>query len=340
MIPGFLDAAHDLWKLGRVNQFTKQYESVFSAIATLQTVHSKARLDLNNVEIIFSALEMARLIKSFPGRLPEQIDGLIEALKTVIVTTLEQTILFTVEAGGHIRIPEPYGAFANLMDHLRKSAAPKHRVSVLTFNYDVCADASLELSRIPYGYALTADVPDEQVRLLKLHGSLNWTENVETHEIVPWHLKEYFRTREWPYRNNYNYLPFPIGSSLPELKRLNPAISGSPVLVAPTSSKSEHHRMLSAVWAAAAKELSSAENIFVIGYSMPNTDAFFHYLYALGTVGETPLKRFWVFDPDKSGTVDERYRKLLGPGAESRYRYYQKAFDTAIPTILNEFPKR
>ena len=33
--------------------------------------------------------------------------------------------------------------------------------------------------------------------------------------------------------------------------------------------------------------------------SLPASDHFFRYLYALGTVGDLRLKRVWVFDPDR-----------------------------------------
>lgn len=62
---------------------------------------------------------------------------------------------------------------------------------------------------------------------------------------------------------------------------------------------------LQSVWARAAKELSEALEIYVVGYSYPRSDAFFRYLYALGTVGGPVLRKFWVFDaaPDR-GEVD------------------------------------
>ena len=53
------------------------------------------------------------------------------------------------------------------------------------------------------------------------------------------------------------------------------------------------------MWAHAATQLAEAENIIVIGYSLPKTDQFFPILYALGTVSKSILKRFSVFDPDK-----------------------------------------
>jgi len=94
---------------------------------------------------------------------------------------------------------------------------------------------------------------------------------------------------------------------------------------------------ISKVWKEAANELGDAENIFIIGYSLPETDAFFRYLYALGTVGEKPLKRFWVFDPDSTGVVEERFISLLGPGARDRFLFFEKRFSEAIPLIRTAF---
>jgi len=90
------------------------------------------------------------------------------------------------------------------------------------------------------------------------------------------------------------------------------------------------------VWSRAAKELGNAENILVIGYSYPRSDAFFHFLYALGTVGSDPLKRFWVYNPDETGEVEKRFRDLLGPAAGGRFRYLSFRFNRAIGLISNE----
>jgi hypothetical protein len=67
--------------------------------------------------------------------------------------------------------------------------------------------------------------------------------------------------------------------------------------------KEDYCRQLQSVWARAAKELSEAQDIYAIGYSYPKSDAFFRYLYALGTVGGPVLRKFWVFNaaPDRGG---------------------------------------
>ena len=78
--------------------------------------------------------------------------------------------------------------------------------------------------------------------------------------------------------------------------------------------------------------LSEAEHIIVIGYSLPDTDQFFRYLYALGTVGATRLKRFWIVNPDK--TIEERFSTLLGPLAQQRIRVDNVMFSEGV-RILN-----
>jgi hypothetical protein len=50
---------------------------------------------------------------------------------------------------------------------------------------------------------------------------------------------------------------------------------------------------------------------------------FFRYLFALGTVGDAHLRRFWVFDPDPEGVVEQRYRRLIGRGIERRFRFFK-----------------
>jgi len=94
----------------------------------------------------------------------------------------------------------------------------------------------------------------------------------------------------------------------------------APLIVPPTWSKGEYYRQIGGVWRRAAQELGEAENIIVIGYSLPASDSFFPLLFGLGTVGNKPLRRFWVFDPDEK--VGDRFRTMLGPGALQRFEHF------------------
>ena len=114
-------------------------------------------------------------------------------------------------------------------------------------------------------------------------------------------------------------------------------VTGEPVLVPPTWNKAESHRAIGDVWRKAAESLTEADNIFIFGYSLPPTDGFFRYLYALGTVGPRPLQRFWVLDPDRTGAVKSRFEGLLGYGAKARFEFHPDDFEHAIKRISDTF---
>ena len=332
----FLSVARRLWQTGKVREYDEAFKTVFDAMAELQAVHSKSTLDFNNVESLFSAVELAKTIGKFPNRTVQQIDGILDALKIVIVATLEKTILFPSLDRGSFSAPRPYSEFVSLVRELRETARPPHRTGILTFNYDVCVDVALYFEGLDAHYGLDGTSGDgAAIPLLKLHGSLNWTDIQKTREIVPWLIQDYLsRHSIGPF--GYKNILIPIGTHLSELKAQHSDATGLPVLVAPTFNKGDSHRTLSKVWETAAKLLSEAENIFVVGYSLPPGDGFFEYLYALGTVGSTLLERLWVFNPDSTGEVNSRFQKLIGAGAKQSYRFFPLTFEQAIGVIHEE----
>lgn len=101
-------------------------------------------------------------------------------------------------------------------------------------------------------------------------------------------------------------------------------VDPTPVIVPPTWNKTDYAPTLVGVWQEAARQLSDAENIFVSGYSLPETDSFFKYLFGLGAVGSSLIQRFWVFDPDSA--VEERFRKLLGAASYSKFKRWPELF--------------
>jgi len=118
----------------------------------------------------------------------------------------------------------------------------------------------------------------------------------------------------------------------------DPAVDEQPVIVPPSWNKADYHRDLTEVWAKAARHLSEADYIFVMGYSLPETDSFFRHLYALGSESAKPFKKIGVFDPmPENAAVDLRFRSLLGPGAEARYQYYDVNFRDAIKAVRDFF---
>jgi hypothetical protein len=336
LMADFLDVANDLLNKRAVEPKQSEFERVFKTIGSLQSVHSKAQLDLNNIESIFTVLELGRVIRRIPQLEEEDIPLTIAALKEVIVHTLELTIQFPVRSG-QIEAPEPYGEFGELVSYLGREAFPSQSVSIISFNYDIAADMGLLVSGVRLDYCLGDERVVNSIPLLKLHGSLNWATEKSTRSIIPVRLEEYFRR----YQAFSSPASVRIGSQLTDyFARFESGriIDNEPVIVPPSWNKADHHSALSNIWSAAAKHLSEATQIFVIGYSLAQTDSFFRHLYALGSVGASPLRRFAVFNPDKSGETDKRFKSLLGPGAAARYEYHIEEFAQAIETIKSFFP--
>ena len=91
-----------------------------------------------------------------------------------------------------------------------------------------------------------------------------------------------------------------------------------PLIVPPTWNKTDNVEIVG-VWNQAIKELSEAQNIIIIGYSLPKTDLFFQYLLALGTLNIQRLKRFWVVDTNPD--VDKKYQSFLSNDIKRKYEH-------------------
>lgn len=333
----FLDIATNLLRTRKIDDQSEAFKEVFRAIGNLQAVHSKAEMDLNNIESIFTALELGKVIQKFPGLKAEEIDGVIASLKTLIVKTLEQTVLFPIH-NNRIVAPDPYPYFYELINFLNTEASPNQTCSVITFNYDIAVDYALIGDGSGPFYGMGTKTSASSIPLLKLHGSLNWgSERVGD--------KVEIRTQSLAYlRNQMAHQTGPVvldvGSRIQELLRQGGhAVEKEPVIVPPTWNKADYHRDLSEVWASAAQHLSEAEYIYIIGYSLPETDSFFRHLYALGSTSDHPFKEIAVFDPDPRGQVEKRFRDLMGAGALSRFACHKEDFAHAIKTISEKFGK-
>src|SRR5204863_6727828 len=111
----FLDVADDLRKHSKIGEAaTSDFALVFKALGSLQQAHSKAYLDLNNIESVFAAFEMAKLLGTLGALSQEELNQLPGAMRTLIVTTLEQSIEFGVgdpEAQDTRRAVRPAGCY-------------------------------------------------------------------------------------------------------------------------------------------------------------------------------------------------------------------------------------
>lgn len=346
----FLDVAYDLMKRGQNTEIAADSDLVFKGIDALQRVHSKAELDLQNLEAVFAAFEMANLLKRLSDFEREEIEKLPAAMKRVICHTLESTIQFPIETKevqeqfpyrmGHISrkiaSPKPYGQLMDVVKEYFNRGQTK--ISFITFNYDVCLDHALTSSGYKPEYWLGTFKPEltnKSVNLFKLHGSLNWARCKHCNEVVAWPTSEFvdfMGNRNWFHPEVDSFVTMRISQHWHYFPHCNKSAGATePVVVPPTWNKTQYHAEIERVWFHAAAELADAENIFIIGYSLPGIDKFFHYLYALGSVGHARLKRFWVFNPDEK--VEDRFRSILGQMALQRFKFVKTDFENCFGTI-------
>jgi hypothetical protein len=335
LMSDFLDKAQDLLRLKTpgINEVSKEFEDVFDALSKLQGVHSKSYLDLDNIEAVFGAIEMGVLLKRLPSRDESSVVKLRNSLVTLIYKTLEYSLPFPV-VGKRVDPPAPYGPFVLSLAQLKKNepSADPYEFSFVTFNYDVCLDYALHQNGIPFNYYLEPAIESSTLTpLLKLHGSINWGRSSEN-RIVPFEIKE---IDFGPFVDEHQHRFLNMGSSLDTKMVDDKPLEGPPLIVPPTWNKNSYHGQLSNVWAKAAQEFADAENICVIGYSLPETDSFFRYLYALGSESEKRIRNFVVINPDSSGEVEGRFRQLIGRGIEKRFRYYPLTFADGLRPMMD-----
>ena len=197
LMSDFLDAADAIrnrqdGSIQPNSNLDEQFKLVFSAIAQRQGVFAKSTLELDNIESIFAAFEMAELFGRLGSLKRAEVDRLTTAIKSVIVTTLEKTLKFPVSKGS-IQPPTPYREFADLVRDL----SGHFPVTVMTFNYEIAIDYALQYASIPINYCLESGTSASYVSLLKLHGSLNWTRCPACGQIAV------LRLEDWLSRKTY-----------------------------------------------------------------------------------------------------------------------------------------
>lgn len=333
LMSGFLDRAHDLLRIQTpgVIEAEDAFDDVFDAIAELKGIHSKSYLDLNNIEIVFGAIEMGLLLGRLGKRTGDSLDKLRNSLITLIYKTLEYSIPFNIHERGFLP-PQPYEHFMRILGAVERDQCVQdpHKFTFLTFNYDLCLDMALRWARKSFDYCLDKNNnKDASCLLLKLHGSINWGLSHDG-QIIPYSVYD-VRAEDY-FDSHPAYID--LGSRLIEKTHDGQTLKGPPVIVPPTWNKNSYHGQLTNVWSWAAYEFAQAENIFIIGYSLPETDSFFRYLYALGSNSDVRLRNFVIINPEpKGGGVESRFRQLIGKGIEDRFLYIPNTFDRSMNDI-------
>jgi len=177
--------------------------------------------------------------------------------------------------------------------------------TIITFNYDLIADQTLlamdkfNWTSPKYANAQTMLIdkvrrpvprrrPHKQIRLLKLHGSINW------------------------HRNERGSRFSLVGDAVPdEWDLFFSAPSSTPLIVPPLAAKLEiQNSSLRALWSCALADLRDARGWLFWGYSFPETDTITRVLCRTALERQRKYKPVIVINPDQQ--VARRITSALG----------------------------
>ncbi len=302
------------------DKLRKQFECVFEYQKELYKTRHFMGIDFDNLETLFSILDMDWQIASIPTKdepdTPETEDAkrlkeIRQALFSLIIGTLKLSINKT----------------GSQYDFLIRALAANPGSSFITFNYDNAIEDALKnkaVHTIDYGFDKTNETSTITRTVLELHGSANWTYCDQCKKIT----------------TGLNYItPIEFESNrqlLHDLYCRN--TSAFNVIIPPTWYKFNYLDIFTKIWQRAIQEISLATHLFIIGYSFPRTDVFFEQLMTLGLRESKNLKNIIVVNPDPS--LEERLQKVFDSHFFTRcvifkQTHFEKLF-AVNPTPINE----
>jgi NAD-dependent SIR2 family protein deacetylase len=321
VMSNFIQKAEDLFEKKLIKNL-KAYNAIFGEQSEMYRLHSKAQIEITNIENVLAIIDMGKLFNKFFKLSGEEITNLASYYKIFLGEVIENTTIFR-DYKEKIFPNLAYEKFGSLIYNITHVSKDNKSVSVFTFNYDYCVDNVLE--SFPVNYKLNSQETNDGISLLKLHGSLNWrrckSPNCNKVSIIKNPVAQYSG-----HDRDTKFLHFYFS----EVKKItcdycgNSEMSLEPEIIPPTWNKTGQFADIAEIWKSAAKELEDARNIVIIGYSLPESDMFFKYLFALGVFGSVGIRKFWVVNPDPE--VEERFKKLIGPAISKSFHFFKSTF--------------
>jgi hypothetical protein len=174
----------------------------------------------------------------------------------------------------------------------------------VSFNYDLTLESALSYEGIPYSYGLPLD--PNGVCILKPHGSINW-----------------FSPESAGKAANAGWTK--LGDDILVTPSCNPSTLQfanwkEAVMIPPTPSKQIGTRDLKKIWTSFSSSITSARQIIIGGYSLPNADRLARLVLRRAGPRHSATKRIAVINPDPS--VEGNFAQNVSP----RFNFLEKNF--------------
>lgn len=187
--------------------------------------------------------------------------GYYESYRLALVFSMAEVIDYNLSTSTGI-------FHTQLIKNIKERGDLKSTTFVST-NYDILIDNALIKNNCEIDYGFNEDTNGDRIKLLKIHGSLNWL--------------------YCPVCKKLEITGFEKGAvrllnNLREAQCKKCASLSEAVIVPPTFFKDYTNRYLSSVWDQVEKQFSVADNIVFCGYSFPDADIYIKYLLKRGEV--------------------------------------------------------
>jgi hypothetical protein len=245
----------------------------------------------------------------------------------------------------------PYDFYLGLMCGYFHKRGPDCQNTIITLNYDLVIEESLRHLGIDFHYGIKGrrivridenkyeqiPISEASLKLLKLHGSINWCSPAAVSDEIS-------ETSELSNRDFQRIVArlvelseqIAVFDSYRELSS-HPS-RPTPHLVPPTWSKSLE-APLTSVLNAAVSALRTATRIVILGYSLPPTDQHFRYLLAAGLQDNISLRNIFFVNPSLEKPEIRRSfeERLFGPMGLFRKEHEDQGVVELVPHSLRTF---
>jgi len=180
----------------------------------------------------------------------------------------------------------------------------KNNDTIISFNYDMVIETVLQKLEINCDYAISAKPIENSVPLMKIHGSVNWTYCTKCKRFVFYPDYAVVKVIE----NKLKCLRC-------TLKKLEPIII-PPILYKDTFYKHPiYEKIIRTLWGFASDELSMANKVVFIGFSMSNTDAYAQELFKFSSNMNNNNPSYELItmpkELDELAEIKDRYESVL-----------------------------
>ncbi|AEG17572.1 SIR2 family NAD-dependent protein deacylase [Methanobacterium paludis] len=193
--------------------------------------------------------------------------------------------------------------------------------SIITTNYDGCMDEALLNKEIEFEGTKT---DTGKLKLLKMHGSINWSYCESCQEVLDFDLLEVKEIYD------KDIMSFPIMGICQNCGGLR-----RPLLVPPMAFKFLNFPNLIDIWNSAQQTIMDSNYIIVVGYSFSESDTYISKIIAR-SMSENPNQTLVVIDTDKNlvKKLRKKYSARIKSFDDERILQSSDKCDIILPKLL------